>query len=497
MTTAAEVLGREHRGTRIGRQALLAAAAALAAAVLIALAGAFSLAKVSTAKNNIIEFDAEARYEAATLFRLTALKSTAFQTYLLRRDESQLTVREDANRQFDRSLQHLDELARTAQSKRLVADIRAARDAQDRAVENVVAQMRSATLPPEQVLPLVLSEVDYRSNVFKPIDALIDRQAARIRSAIASSNRTARNAAVALAAIALAGVGGALVSSLAVGRRLNARLLPLAGALDAAAAELAAGTRQQVAASGETQVAVQQTVTTVEELVRTAQDNADRARLVADQALDSADAASRGREALAQAVEGMNLAREQVELIARQIVGLADQARAISGITTLIDELSEQTHLLALNASIEAARAGEYGRGFAVVAAEVRNLAERARRANSQISERVEEIQAGANTTVLATEEGTRRTRHGAASVEEATGVIGQLAATITTTATAAEQIAASSGQQAAATSQIGMAMRNVELAASQTLDASRQAETTGRRLSQVAAEVRAVMGSE
>ena len=496
MTTVTQGPPHEMRGTRIGRQALLAAAAALAAAVLIAVTGAFSLAKVSAAKDDVIEGDAEVRYASATLFRLTALKSTAFVSYMLNRDEAQLAVRDEANGQFERTLGELDHLTRTTESKRLVAEIREARRAHDRAVDDIVARVRSAPLPPEQVVSSLQAEVDRRKAVFNPTNALIERQEVRIDDAIASSNRTARTSAAVLGGIALAGVGGAFASSVAVGRRLNGRLIPLAQALDTAAAELAAGTRQQVAASGETQVAVQETVATVEELVQTTQDNANRARLVADQASDSADATARGREVLDQAVEGMGLVREQVELIAHKIVGFAEQARAISGITAVIDELSEQTHLLALNASIEAARAGEAGRGFAVVAAEVRELAERARRANAQISGRVEEIQSGANATVLATEEGKRRTRDGAAFVEEATEVIAKLAATMEAAATAAEQIAASSGQQAAATGQIGVAMRSVEEAASQTLTVSRQAEDTGRRLSEVAGEVRAVMGA-
>lgn len=484
------------RGTKIGRQVLLGAATALGAAVLIALAGALALLRVAETKNEVIRLDAERRYVAAEMGRFIAQKAAAFTAYVASGQEAQLVARDKADERYRGSMAQFQRLSRTAEAQRLATEIETTERTWGAAQDEVLESLRGKRSAADVAAELAADVIPLREKVFDLTDAVAADQATRIEQQIATSDRTARHTALFLAAAAVVGVGGAFASSVVIGRRLNARLDPLARSLDVAAAELVAGTSQQVAASGQSQAATQETLVTVEELIQTAQDNASRARQVADQANDAAGTAERGRVALAEAAQGMGEVREQVETIAAQIVGLAEQARAISSITVLVDELAEQTHLLALNASIEAARAGEHGRGFAVVAAEVRDLAERAKKANAQIGDRVGQIQDGANIAVVGTEEGIRRTGRGTTSVSAATAEISRLAAAVAETATAAEQIAASSGQQAVATDQIGLAMRNIEDAATQTLAASRQAEATGRQLSEVAGHVRSVMGT-
>jgi len=169
--------------------------------------------------------------------------------------------------------------------------------------------------------------------------------------------------------------------------------------------------------------------------------------------------------------------REQVESIASRILALAEQAQAIGDIITTVNDISEQTHMLALNASIEASRAGEHGRGFAVVAAEVKALADQSKKATAQVRQILGQIQKATQGAVMTTEEGTK-------SVSAATRVVLQTGGTIQTlgdllgqASLTAAQISASANQQATGIGQIRQAMRDVSQATQQTLTSTRQTE--------------------
>jgi len=142
---------------------------------------------------------------------------------------------------------------------------------------------------------------------------------------------------------------------------------------------------------------------------------------------------------------------------------------------------------LALNASVEAARAGEHGKGFAVVAAEVRNLAEQSRQATAQVKAILSDIQNGINSTVMATEEGTKVVDLGGQLAAQTAEVIAQLAGVIDESAQAAMQMVASGRQQASGVEQIALAMQNINQATVQSLASTRQAEKAAQDLNELA----------
>jgi methyl-accepting chemotaxis protein len=247
--------------------------------------------------------------------------------------------------------------------------------------------------------------------------------------------------------------------------------------LASATAQILASTTEQVAGAQEQGSAVAETVSTVEQIVQMSEEAAGRARAVSESARHSEEVGRNGRRAVDEAVAAMSTVREQVESIASRILALAEQAQAIGDIITTVNDISEQTHMLALNASIEASRAGEHGRGFAVVAAEVKALADQSKKATAQVRQILGQIQRATQGAVMTTEEGTK-------SVATATRVVTQAGAHIQTlsellgqASLTSAQISASASQQATGTGQIRQAMRDVSQATQQTLTSIRQTE--------------------
>jgi methyl-accepting chemotaxis protein len=180
-----------------------------------------------------------------------------------------------------------------------------------------------------------------------------------------------------------------------------------------------------------------------------------------------------------------------MESIARTVVRLSEQSQSIGEIIATVNDLAEQSNLLAVNAAIEAARAGEQGKGFAVVAQEVKSLAAQSRQATAQVRTILGEIQKATTAAVLATEQGHKTVETGVALSGEAGESIRQLSESIGEAAQAATQIAASSQQQMVGMDQVGIAIDAIRQASLQNVAGTKQAEvaaqnlhTLGRRLS-------------
>lgn len=121
-------------------------------------------------------------------------------------------------------------------------------------------------------------------------------------------------------------------------------------------------------------------------------------------------------------IEKMIVLKQRIQIIAELILELSEYIQQIGSIIGLVEDIAEQTNMLALNAAVEAARAGEHGKGFAVVAGEIRKLADESKQATTKIASLINDIQHTTNSTVMATEEGSKEIESGvklAGNIEE------------------------------------------------------------------------------
>jgi len=161
-----------------------------------------------------------------------------------------------------------------------------------------------------------------------------------------------------------------------------------------------------------------------------------------------------------------------------------------------VDDIAEQSNLLAVNAAIEAAKAGEHGKGFSVVAQEVKNLAEQSKQATAQVRTILNDIQRATSTAVMATEQAGNAVNGGSVQTARTGEAIQTLARSIQVAAEASAQIAVSAQQQFAGVDQVTIAMENIKQASEQNVEGTRQMElaarnldTLGRRLKELVAK--------
>ncbi len=230
--------------------------------------------------------------------------------------------------------------------------------------------------------------------------------------------------------------------------------------LSDSAIRLAAASNQLAATTARQSSSATETSASMEELARTSGQIAETVDRVAAQAAETRDRLER--------------AREDILASSERTLSLTDRVRDIARILSMINDLADQTNLLALNAAIEAARAGEAGRGFAVVADEVRRLADRSKTLAADIANITQNVQGEASATVLAMDKGAEQLRDGLVLMERV--------------AEASSGIRLATQQQQSATEQVVEAMEQVRVA-------SQQVSTTAQELALASGSQAAMAG--
>lgn len=277
-------------------------------------------------------------------------------------------------------------------------------------------------------------------------------------------------------------------------RKQTADVLEAVNVLASSSNEIATTTAQLASGTEETAVAVTQTTTTVEEVKQTAILSSQKARHVSEVSQKAVQVSQSGEKLVSETIEGINQIQEQMEYIAETIVKLSEHNQAIGEIIAAVDDMAEQSNLLAVNASIEASKAGEYGKGFIIVAQEIKGLAEQSKQATKQVRSILNDIQKASSAAVMATEKGSKAVE---STVKQSAGTgdtIAELSKSISEASQAVIQIAASNQQQLVGMDQVAMAMTNIKQATTQNAAGTKQVEITVKNLHELGQKLKALV---
>jgi methyl-accepting chemotaxis protein len=313
--------------------------------------------------------------------------------------------------------------------------------------------------------------------------SLLKQRAAEVEAAV--NNSTVSITLGTLMCLLIVSAAGIIIT-----RSLTSQIGTAVQHMQSSSSELQVASNQQTMGAREQSTAMKEITTTMNELLVTSKQIAESAQRVAHIAAQTAIGASSGEQTVTKANDSIGSIKRQVDLIVTNMLDLGKKSQQIGGILEIINELAEQTNILAINATIEAAGAGENGKRFAVVADEIRKLADRVGGSTKEIRGLIDDIRAAVNTTVMTTEGGTKAVEAGALQFSEVAVAFRQIVSLVSTTTEATREIELSTKQQSTAVSQVNIAVSNVAQAARETEVSSSKTLQTATELTNLSRDL-------
>ncbi len=267
------------------------------------------------------------------------------------------------------------------------------------------------------------------------------------------------------------------------------------GAVAGAASQIAASSEVMSKGMVEQDQQVTQISAAIEQMSASVVEVAKKSADAASNAGESGKVAQEGGKIVNETIEGMRAISDAVSAGAASVSELGNRGEQIGAIIEVINDIADQTNLLALNAAIEAARAGEHGRGFAVVADEVRKLADRTTKATEEIAGSIKAIQSETGQAVTKMNAGTEQVMVGVESATKAGQSIQQIVNSAGEVAGMIQSIAAAAEEQSAASEQVSRNVESILVVTRQSAEGAAQSASTAVNLSAKAEQLQALVG--
>ncbi len=278
-------------------------------------------------------------------------------------------------------------------------------------------------------------------------------------------------------------------------KQLLSEIKRMTSELSSSSQEINTASQEQVASMTEAASSVNEISSTSEEFKATIQEFADRAKAVRQAAEETAKRANDGLQLTQSTAAKNDEVRQSFETAGESILKLSQQMQQITQITTSVNEIAEQTKLLALNASIEAARAGEEGRGFAVVATQVRELANQSKEASGRIASQISDIQNSMRTVINNSETGNQKLSDASKIGQQMAEAFREIADAIEQTTVAMKQIDQAARQQESGIADLVTGIAEINSGSKETLATAEQTQKAIAAIEQRARQLTEIMG--
>lgn len=463
----------------------------IALSILAGTLSVYALRSVVASKDRILSVNTQLLLDAERLNGMRDEQLAAVRAFLLTGDQSYVQQMETAQREIGVIIARLRQNTGTAEGTQQVLELERAQAAYQQLIEPVLSLRRSAATLTAVVRAFQDPQLEAgRKQVSQAVQAFVDRETRRMEEAQAEGSRLASTAIALVVSAVAASVALAVLVSFVLSRALGRQIGAAVGHVQSSSAELQAAANQQATGAKEQTTAMSEITTTISELLATSRQIADSAQRVAQIAQLTVDTAKSGEGTVEEAHDSIVGIRRQMDQVVAHMLELGKKSQQIGAVLDIVSELAEQTNILSINATIEAAGAGEAGRRFGVVADEIRALADRVANSTKEIRALIEDVRGAVNTTVMATETGSKAVDAGTRQFAGVSSAFKQIAGQVASTTGATREIELSTKQQASAIEQVNVAIssvaqttRETEISSGQTLQTVSQLASLSRDL--------------
>ena len=466
--------------------------------------------------------------------------------FLLSGSEATLKRREEGAARFRENMDKFGALIQTEAGRKLYTRLNEL-ETELSAQQSKAIEMCRAGKPLDQTVALLFNPhtTQVRDELGKIIDELVERTDKLQKDAEQARNDTGSTSRSLTLGLAVVGLAIGLVVAVLIARSITANIARMATMIEEVAAnnlaiddmeissqdeigkagislntmknnlreviQSIAGTAEHVASASEeisssATLQAQGAETQKDQAAQVATAMQEMASTVLQVSVNSNRAAEASRQAAETAREGgsivddtlskMRVISESVQSTAKKVEELGKSSDQIGRIAGVIDDIADQTNLLALNAAIEAARAGEQGRGFAVVADEVRKLAERTTTATKEIAQMIKNIQDETKVAVVAMEAGTKQVEEGVQSTTKAGASLKQIIHMSEQVGEMITHIATAATEQSSASEEVNNNMEQIAKLVKESADGAKQSAQACQDLSGLALDLQKMVGN-
>jgi len=483
------------RSWTFGKKIAAGFAAVVVLSMIISTIAVYALKTVVASKDRLLEINALNLVDAEKLLRAREQKGSDVRAYLLTREDRFLDEMKSDRADFLATLARMKAIAND-EEKGLLDKVERAETEHQGAFDSVIA-LRKTEVTLDAVVRAFEGVGPQRDALDKAISSFAALEQRLLDEGKKAATDTASSAMTVVGIVSVTALLVAIGIALVLTRTLSRQVGSAVQHVQSSSSELQTAANQQATGAKEQSTAMNEITTTISELLATSKQIAESAQRVAHIAEQTASGARSGEQTVSKANESIGGIKRQVDLIVTHMLDLGKKSQQIGGILEIINELAEQTNILAINATIEAAGAGDAGKRFAVVADEIRKLADRVGGSTKEIRGLIDEIRAAVNTTVMTTEGGTKAVDAGARQFSEVATAFKQIASLVSTTTEAAREIELSTKQQTTAVEQVNIAVANVAQATRETEASSNQTFQTASQLTGLSRDLMRLVRSQ